>query len=311
MTYNEIVAELGCAMKTISKALTYTDQELLDRSRKAQEATGRRDWSVIIGAESYDTDVTLRQLFYQLVARQIIRNTDSDYTYLSQRTAIGRREGTFPTLIDQRSEIHVPSTFSSPESAMAHLRRVYRRDHTEGQEVSIYLGVEKAGIVNQLWSWFADLGIPIIAPGGHCSQSYADEIVEHVEDQDRPAVLIYAGDHDASGEDIFRDLVGRTDCWESTHCIALTGEQVTEYDLPINTGKTDDAGDPSDTRAAGFMERHGYDTNVQVEMDALDPNVLHELYQDAVDEQWDSEAYDEVIEREKTEREKLKLPGQK
>jgi hypothetical protein len=84
---------------------------------------------------SYDIGVTLRQLFYRLVAAQLILNTQSAYKYLSELTAKGRREGTFPDLIDMTRRIHRPLSFSSPEEALQWLRDVYRRDRTEGQDV--------------------------------------------------------------------------------------------------------------------------------------------------------------------------------
>ena len=92
-----------------------------------------RDWSQTISAtadivDSYDTMVTLRQLFYQLVSRQMIRNSTSDHNYLSKLTAEARRDGWFPDLIDQTSEILVPRWFSSTQDAMAHIRSIYRRD---------------------------------------------------------------------------------------------------------------------------------------------------------------------------------------
>ncbi len=271
------------------------------------------DWDAVLLqgkaiVESYDTGVTLRQLFYRLVSRQIIPNEDQRYDYLSWRSAAARRAGWFPDLVDQGSEIIGAGGYESPESAIKSLADYYVRDHTEGQKVSLYLGVEKAGIQAQLLSWFGELGVSILALGGYASQSYIDQIIGDVAGQDRPAVLIYAGDHDASGDDIYRDFVQRTDCWKATHRIALTKEQIEEYDLPENPGKD------ADTRTEAFMERHGYDTNVQVELDALAPDVLRGLYQAAIDEYWDDNAYQKVIAREAEERDQLwrvKLPPPK
>ena len=62
--------------------------------------------------------------------------------------------------------------------------------------MSIYLAVEKRGMVNQLASWFGDTDVPILALGGFASQSYCDEIMRDVRRQERPAILLYAGDHD-------------------------------------------------------------------------------------------------------------------
>jgi hypothetical protein len=145
----------------------------------------------------------------------------------------------------------------------------------------------------------------------------------------RPAVLAYAGDHDASGDDIFRDFVERTDpeavvsddyitvrpgiTWAAVHRIALTREQVWPDGLdgdpayPINTGKEDEDGDPTDPRAPEFMRRNDYDENYQVEMDAISPPDLRQLYKNVVDRYWDQDVYDAVIEREDEERERLVL----
>ena len=83
-------------------------------------------------------------------------------------------------------------------------------------------------------------------------------------------MLLYAGDHDPSGEDIDRDFIARTDCWDEVRRVALTAAQVEQYALPPQPGKE------TDSRAAGFVERHG--RLVQVELDALPPDVLRDLF---------------------------------
>jgi hypothetical protein len=168
-------------------------------------------------------------------------------------------------------------------------------DRTEGQDVSIYLGIEKAGMVVQLQSWFGHLAIPVIALGGYSSQTYVDEVVYDTRLHERGAVLLYGGDFDPSGEDIDRDFVERTDCWEKVVRVALTATQVREYALPVNPGKS------SDSRAAGFISRHG--SLMQVELDALDPAVLRQLYADAISGFWDTSTYAAVVELERQQRE--------
>jgi hypothetical protein len=242
---------------------------------------------------SYDTGVTLRQLFYRLVAAEILPNTRVAYSTLSHVTAEARRQGRFPDLIDRTRSIHRYQTFEGPDQARNWLGEIYRRDRTEGQDNTIYLGVEKAGIVEQLEAWFGDLGIPILALGGYTSQTYVGEIIEDAAEQERPAVLIYAGDFDASGEDIQRDFNDRAECFEKVVRVALTPDQIEEYELPEQMGKS------SDTRAAGFVARHG--KLVQVELDALPPDVLHDLYENAIAEFWDDDAHEQAVERERQE----------
>jgi hypothetical protein len=262
----------------------------------------RIDWGhVLIRAaevvEGYDTPVTLRQVFYRLVADGTLPNTTGAYKRLSARTAEARREGRFPDLADRTRSIVRPLSFGGAVEARRWLADVYRRDRTEGQAVSVYLGVEKHGLVAQIESWFGDLGVPVVALGGYSSQSFVDEVRADVEAQGRPAVLVYAGDFDPSGEDIDRDFVERTGCFDKVVRVALTAAQVTALDLPPAMGKA------TDSRASAFVARHG--RLVQVELDALPPDVLRELYRDALDPLWDMSLYRRVVEIEAGERESL------
>ena len=114
---------------------------------------------------------------------------------------------------------------------------------------------------------------------------------------DRPAVLLYAGDHDPSGEDIDRDFVARSNCWAKVRRVALSAEQVEAYDLPSVPGKATDA------RAEAVEARHG--RLVQVELDALPPETLRGLYADAIAGWWDGDAYRAVLDREAADRQQL------
>lgn len=83
-------------------------------------ARPRVDWSAIVVkaadiVATYDTGVTLRQLFYRLVAAELLPNTKVAYTTLSRVTAQARRAGTFPPLIDRTRRIHRYQTFEDPE----------------------------------------------------------------------------------------------------------------------------------------------------------------------------------------------------
>src|SRR5437870_5512319 len=83
---------------------------------------------------------------------------------------------------------------AGPRDALRWLAEVFQRDRTQGQDVSVYLGVEKQGMVEQIEAWFGDLGMPILALGGYASQSYVTEIAADAAAQGRPAVLLYTGD---------------------------------------------------------------------------------------------------------------------
>lgn len=278
-----------------------------------------KDWGIILEhaagiVRQYSTRVTLRQLFYRLVADQTLRNTRSEYGQLSAKTAQARRDGWFPALMDRTRDIErLYPLFTNTDEALAWVKDRYRRDRTEGQEYSIYLAVEKAGIVNQLNEWFGHrYGIPILPLQGYSSQTFVDEVAddaqgghyanllpsERQEDGDyRPTVLIYAGDFDPSGEDIDRDFTERTNCWDEYHRIALLPEHIEEYDLPPAMGKS------TDSRASQFIAKHG--ELVQVELDALPPDDLRNLYWQAIEPYWDMGQWESVVKQEREEADSL------
>jgi hypothetical protein len=258
----------------------------------------RFSWSPIVVrarelADSYETPVTLRQLFYRLVSELLIPNTLYAYKRLSAVTAEARRDDEFPDLLDHGRRIIRPISYTSPAEALAELRDRYRRDRTEGQTTALYLGVEKVGLVEQLYAWFGELSIPIVPVRGYSSQTLCDEVAREIEADGRPAVLLYAGDFDPSGEDITRDFVKRVGLFADVRRIALSAEQVDEFELPPQPGKS------TDPRTQGFLRRHG--RLVQVELDALDPDELRRLYAAAIAEYWDEDAYRQVLEREQHE----------
>ena len=289
--------------------------------------------------ESYNTGVTLRQLFYRLVSlkedeRGRIPNTYSMYTALAHNTAEARYAGTFPDLIDQRRSIRQRGSWSSPRASILASRRFYNRDRTEGQPYQIWLGSEKGGLVNQLYNWFGfDMCLPIIALSGQCSKPYIDQITRQIHHDGRPAVLLYAGDHDPTGWSIIQNFVDRTGFWVNhelpdfdtstmpvflgrkrghakawkdipnfnryrKYRVALTPEQCDEHDLPRNPAKE------KDPNMDNFLRNFGHTLTadevddglgVQVEVDALEPPLLRQLFTDAVERYWDADAYRAVL----------------
>jgi hypothetical protein len=278
--------------------------EKLDPKRDRAPALPRLNWGAVLLraaeiVEGYEIGVTLRQLFYRLVSEEIIENTQSRYNALSSRTAAARRDGWFPSLVDNVRTIRRSPTWEGPEEAIDALRSQYRRDRTLGQDFSVYVAVEKAALAGLLASWFREEGVGVLALGGYASQSYVDEVIADVAAYGRPAILIYGGDFDPSGIDLQRDFEARTDCWEHVERVALTPEQIVEFDLPPLPGKA------SDSRSAAFELEHG--RLIQVELDALPPDSLRDLYRRAFDRFWEPDVYADVLAREIPERERLRL----
>jgi len=262
--------------------------------------TARLKWPPIIqrAAEiAGGSTMTLRQCFYILFSEGAIPNTDTSYKQLSSLTAEARRDGWFPSFIDGTREIFQYLTFDGLEDAVGRVGRSYRRDRTEGQPWQIWIAGEKRTLASQLREWFGDLGVPIVVCAGYASQTLCDDVRAEVDADGRPSVVIYAGDFDPSGEDIARDFLQRVGVFREARRVAVTAEQITKLSLPSMPGKA------KDSRAAGFVARHG--TLAQVEVEALRPETLRALYQDAVDEFQDVSVFDDVLEQEREEREQI------
>lgn len=207
---------------------------------------------------------TLRQVYYRLVAEGRIPHTPPCYRRLSSRLAQARRTGGFPDLIDPVRAVHAGPAWNSAQAFLRAAPAWFALDRTAGQATALYVACEKDTLRAQVTGWLAETGVPVLVVRGFGSQSYADVVRERTARDPRPAVLLYVGDFDASGEDIERDWAARTGCWHRIQRIALTREQTRAYRLPPAQGK---AGDP---RWPGFAARHGLDpaSPVQWEVEA-------------------------------------------
>jgi hypothetical protein len=263
---------------------------------------GRIRWAEVVEqarqvVAAYDGGVTLRQCFYRLAVAGVIPNTAAAYRKLSAHLAEARRRGGFPDLIDAVREIHAPPAYSSPGELLELVPDLYRRDRTENQPTALYLAAEKDTLRAQITGWTVEYGLPVLVLRGFSSETYVRRVRERLAANPRPAVLAYAGDFDSSGEDIERDFVVRTDCWTHTKRVALTADQVAEFDLPPQPGKA------TDSRAATFTAAHG--RLLQVEVDALEPDDLHHLFDQALARWWDTDAHQAVLEAEQRDLDQL------
>jgi len=268
----------------------------------------RRSWKPIVArakaiVDSYELPVTLRQLFYRLVVEALIDNSTYCYRRLSEVTAIARRAGAFPDLADLTREIVRYQTWADPTDAQDWLAEHYRIDRTEGQPYAVYLSIEKHALSTLLLDRFGDRGIPILPLGGYSSQTFVDDVVRDVEARrdDRRAILLLATDFDPSGEDLARDFEVRTGCFDKVIRVALTAEQVAEYQVPESVApEKTDPDQTKDSRAKHFLGKYG--RLRQAELDALPPDLLLTLFEDALVPFWDASAFEDACAREDDDR---------
>ena len=83
--------------------------------------------------------------------------------------------------------------------------------------------------------------------------------------------------------------------------IALTMDQVQQYNPPPNPAKV------TDPRAAAYIAIHGDES---WEVDALPPNVLTQLINDAIEAEIDNDALQEILDKEESDREVLRAAVQ-
>ncbi|WP_233414886.1 hypothetical protein [Streptomyces sp. N35] len=252
-------------------------------------------------ATGYESRVTLRQLFYRLCSLGVIPNRPAAYRKLSAKIAESVRAGRGPELVDLTRQIHVPRSWPDADAALADLPNLFRLDRTRDQACAVYLCAEKDTLRALFEEWVGELGIPVLVSRGYGSESYARMVRDRATAEQRPKVLAYVGDADASGEDVMRDWITRTNCWDHIEHIALTVDQARRLELPAAVGKS------SDPRWPAFAARHGLDPGlpVQWEVEALDPAELRDIVWQILDRYTDRDVLAAVLSAEARERRQL------
>jgi len=248
--------------------------------------------------------LTLRQLYYQLVSRDIIPNQQKEYAKLSVLLTKGRMAGyvDWDAIEDRIRVPFLPYWVTGIEDAVNDTVNQYRLNRMDGQEVYIELWVEKDALSGVLKRVTSKYHINLMVNRGYssCSAMYdAYKRLGRQEEAGKKCVILYLGDHDPSGLDMIRDIQERLEEFgvsPEVRQIALTMEQIEKYNPPPNPAKV------TDPRAGDYIARHG-DTSWEV--DALTPQVLHALVKKNVEEMIDSDLFNEKIEQEEKDKERL------
>jgi len=250
----------------------------------------------------YDMPLTLRQVYYRLVAAHVIPNTERAYKNLSARLTDGRRAGRIdPARITDRlrEAQRVPCWGDLPDFLRA-VRRSYRREKWTSQPVTVEVWCEKDALAGVLQPIADEHEVTLYVGRGYSSYSAMMDAADRIADAGQRTVVLYFGDFDPSGQDMPRDIRDRLAAdfgvEVDLRVIALTPEQIAEYDLPpAPTKKTD-------TRAAAFVAKHG---DLSVELDALPPDVLQALVRNCIEGLMDLSAFAAEAEAEEEERVRL------
>lgn len=248
-------------------------------------------------------DLTLRQLYYQFVARGWIENSERSYKRLGKLISDARLAGLlhWDVMVDRTRELHWISHWDSPAEIVRSCAKQYRIDTRADQPNYIEVWVEKEALAGIVLAACKVLDVHCLIDRGFVSQSAmwqaARRLYTH---QDQHRIIIYLGDHDPSGLDMSRDILDRINdtfgVSVEVRRIALTLEQIEAYQCPPNPAKV------TDSRYQSYQEVYGDES---WELDALEPKVLSQLILDEVTHLTDVKARRKLENQQKEERRRL------
>lgn len=158
--------------------------------------------------------LTLRQLYYQLVTRNIVVNNSKEYDKLNNLITKGRLLGIvdWNAIVDRTRSPKLPYFNHNPEDAINDAYTQYRLDRQLNQKAYVELWVEKDALSAVLMRKTSHYHIHLMVNRGYSSttamyDSY-NRILRAIEDK-RKAYILYLGDHDPSGLDMVRDIYDR------------------------------------------------------------------------------------------------------
>lgn len=221
--------------------------------------------------------MTLRQVYYQLVSRNVIENSENSYKALSSMLTRARMGGwlDWDIILDRTRMLRGYNTYTSPQEFLRQRAIGYHLDRWETQKTRVEIWVEKDALIDIVGQAAAHWHCDYFSCRGYVSASSMKEAADRFlryERQGKNVVILHLGDHDPSGVNMSEDMRRRLTRMGVTNFelkrIALSMAQVKKYELPPNPTKL------TDSRAKSYIDKYGKNC---WELDALPPDVLHEL----------------------------------
>lgn len=245
--------------------------------------------------------LTVRQVYYQLVGKQIIKNCLGQYRKVSRVLVRLREEDIVPwAAIDDRSRRTTDkrgyldvTSWLSEQLKYIH-PKAYGRCYIQGQQDYVEVSTEKDALSSileaELWMFCTRLNVV----RGQVSATFIEQMARRFDAAimrgQRP-VLLHFGDLDPSGvaipKAIKRNLNERHSVDVDVRHVALTPAQVISFNLPCSI----DAVKKSDPNYKTWLETFG-PKQAAVELDALHPESLKELLREALEGVYDASGMD-------------------
>ncbi len=241
--------------------------------------------------------LTLRQVYYRLVAGQVIENRDCAYKKLSRVLTHARLDGLVPwDSIEDRGRRCLESSgwldaASFVDDERSQLLLGYRRDLLARQPYAVEVWIEKDALAQVAHRAALELCVPVVVARGFVSVSFLNALHQRIQRNARlghvATRMLYFGDLDPSGWAMLpamlrtlREEMHVAQEFEALRC-ALTPDQVVAWHLPYSV----EALKVSDSRAAPYrawLREQGYDDAMAVELDAVPPADLERLVAQAI-----------------------------
>jgi len=246
--------------------------------------------------------MTVRQVYYQLVSRQVTENNLGRYKAVSNALVAARQEGLIPWewIEDRLRRPRCVNTWDSLSDFAIDAAASYRRDawwHVPGYFETWLEKDALSGIFEDVLETYR---VTLNVGRGYDGWDSIRNAARRIGPGDGGgAAILYFGDFDPSGDDMVESLKKRLaffGCKPEVVKCALTYEDIERYQLPPNLTKK------TDSRSAAFVKKYG---DVAVELDALPADVLRDRLVAEVEQRMDLDALAEVKKIEAAERAKL------
>lgn len=236
--------------------------------------------------------ITVRSLYYQLVARGYIPNNERSYKNITNLVSDARLAGLldWDAIEDRMRAFKTPNRWANGSSILNSAANSFHMDMWADQESRVFSIIEKDALSGVISRSCNEYDIPMLAARGYPSSSVIREFVKHTlipaSKTGQRIVILHMGDHDPSGLDMSRDLEERINMFfeEPTYFefrrLALNMDQVEEQKPPPNPAKT------TDSRFQAYRDEFGDES---WELDALSPKYINDLLKENAGEfiDWD------------------------
>ncbi len=228
-------------------------------------------------------DLTLRQLYYQFVARDLIPNNQKSYNSLGGYVDRARRAGLLDWnyIVDRTRNLMGNRTYDSPAELVESVSDKFFVDLWQDQDYRIEVWVEKEALAGVIQRAAGLRGVNYFSCRGYVSQSEMHAAAQRhlmYERNGQVVIVVHLGDHDPSGKDMTRDIQDRLHFFGANSQvvrIALNIDQIERYNPPPNPAKI------TDSRADKYIREFG---QLSWELDALDPATLSDLITEEIDQ---------------------------